>query len=111
RGVIWVMAAARPDGRPFTPGRYRFEIEMGDIRSALTTVTGEPPSNVVMGQWRSGVARGHVDLVLTAPSTPGGGRHNVRASKPGVAFDRRQFDEAAPTSTAIRIRLSHERVA
>jgi tetratricopeptide (TPR) repeat protein len=92
--VVWILAATQPDGRPFAPGRYRFEIEWPDIRPAIVTTTGEPlPPNWVPGQWLSGLSKGHLELLMTAPSTPA----EVAAmyvQRGQVAFERRQFDEA-----------------
>ena len=92
--VVWIVAATLPDGRPFAPGRYRFELEWPDIRPAIVTTTGEPlPPNWVPGQWRSGLSRGDLELRITAPSTPAevAAMYVQRAQ---VARERRQFEVA-----------------
>jgi hypothetical protein len=91
--VVWIVAATQPDGRPFAPGRYRFELEQHDIRSAIVTAQGGPLPDEGLRPW-SGVTRGHLELRITAPSTPA----EVAAmyvQRGVVAFDRTQFEEAA----------------
>jgi hypothetical protein len=90
--VVWIVAATQPDGRPFASGRYRFEIEKRDIRSAIVTAQGGPLPDEALRPW-SGVSTARFELRITAPSTPAevAAMYMQRAQ---VARDRRQFEEA-----------------
>jgi tetratricopeptide (TPR) repeat protein len=92
KGVVWIVALTQLDGRPFSPGRYRLETEKHDIRSAIVTATGGPLPQAALQPW-SGVTRGHLELIVTAPSTPAEVAM-MYVQRGEVAFDRRQFEEA-----------------
>lgn len=91
--VDLILVATLPEGRPFTPGRYRFEIEVRDIPSAIVTATGGPLAATALPYFWYGVWRGDVELVLTVPSTPAEVA-TMYIQRGGVAFERRQFEEA-----------------
>ena len=91
--VVWIVAVTQPDGRPFVPGRYRFETENRDIRSAIVPASGERLPDTALTGWSRGT-KGEFDLVITAPTTPAQVALMYR-QQGDVALERRQFEDAA----------------